>query len=168
MSDKELIQTPVSRPNACTVRAENTAENTLQMLPGTNRSIRAASEGNTHTPSTLRCVTACSHSTSATRLQGKIDKMHQQHRYGQLQYIIYVCGIWGNSLFTALLRQFNVSVSFHQCGRTFKNKANAKSSVCVLIKFKFPWGAVRDAEGEYKNNNPYLVYFFQSLPLLLL
>lgn len=104
MLDKELIQTPVSRPNACTVRAENT----LQMLPGTNRSIRAASEGNTHTPSTLRCVTACSHSTSATRLQGKIDKMHQQHRYGQLQYIIYVCGIWGNSLFTALLRQFNL------------------------------------------------------------
>lgn len=134
-------------------------QNTLQMRFTWDHQINTIeSEGKCYT-----CVTACSHSTSATGLQGVINKMHQQHRYGQVQCV------WRlrDSLFTAVLRQLHLTALNHQCGRTFTNKANAKSSVCVLIKFKFPWGAVRHADGKWKEH-AYLVYFFQFWPLLLL
>ncbi len=59
--------------------------------------------------------------------------------------IVYVC-------VCVCVAFFGIPALFHQCGRTFTNKANAKSSVCVLIKFKSPRGAVRGAEGTLKKN----------------
>lgn len=48
-----------------------------------------------------------------------------------------------------------------------KNKANAKSSEYVLIKFKFPEVPFETLDAR-KEKHAYLVYLLQFLPLLLL
>lgn len=92
MLDKELIQTPVSRRDR-----GGGEQKSVHRKYGTTTNTHAFFFHKWPTDrydqiwgkySTQRCVTACSHSTSATRLQGEINKM--QHRYGRLQYMCLV------------------------------------------------------------------------------
>lgn len=101
-----------------------------------------------------REVTACIHSTSAKSLQG--------NRYKAIDSIAVAC-VW---CFRDFIICCTNTIVTPLSSSLFIKTRPTLSQVCAGSSRSNLRGAVRDAEAE--RSHPYLVYFFQFLPLLLL